>query len=719
MARRSRKKKTEQTYDKQLLEIFSKSPYQPFNYKQLAAKLNVTGAAERQKIRDAVDQLAASAVLVSANRGKYKLNPIHLEANAAEKMIQGKLQMKQTGKAYLIPENSDLEDIFIAANNTGKALNGDIVKVHLFPARRGKRQEGRVVEVVRRYRSIYVGTIRIAKNISYFVFDDTDIPFEVLVPSQALHKAKDGQKVVIRITEWPDNMRNPVGEVTRVLGYPGDNEVEMASILMDQNFNNEFPANVEAESAAIPLEIPEKELLQRRDFRNVFTMTIDPADAKDFDDAISFKDLGGGLYQVGVHIADVSYYVRPQTCIDAEAAERGTSVYLVDRTIPMLPEILCNQVCYLRPNEDKLCFSAVFEIDESAKIRKRWIGRTVIHSDRRFNYEEVQKIIEEKSGEYQEEILKLHQIAQQLRSARYEKGAINFNSEEVKFILDEKGRPIDVYIKEQKESNQLVEEFMLLANRSVAEYVGKVTPPEEAKAFVYRVHEQPMEEKITKFGQFIQQFGYSLQTKTRKGLAGSMNRLFEQVEGKGEEHLISQLAIRTMQRAVYTTHNVGHYGLGFKYYTHFTSPIRRYPDLMVHRLLTRYMNHKPSADAKALEEICKHSSDMEQRATEAERNSVKYKQAEYLMDKIGQTFNGLVSGVSKWGIWVQLDGSKCEGMVSVKSMKDDFYYLDEENYRYIGQRTGRTYQLGMPARVTIKNVDLARRQIDFMFVHED
>lgn len=719
MTRRSRKKKTERNYAKELMEIFSKSPYQPFNYKQLAARLNVTGVAERQKIRDSVDQLVASAVLVTAKRGKFKLNPIHLEANAAEKIIQGKLQMKQTGKAYLIPEKTDLEDIFIAANNTGKALNGDIVKVHLFPARRGKRQEGRVVEVVKRDKAFYVGTIRIAKNISYFVFDDISISFEMLVPAAALHGAKDGQKVVVKITEWPDNVRNPIGEITKILGYPGNNEVEMISILMDQSFSNEFSEKAEAEAASIPLEIPEKELLQRRDFRDVFTMTIDPADAKDFDDALSFKDMGNNTYQIGIHIADVSYYVRPQTHIDNEAKERGTSVYLVDRTIPMLPEVLCNQVCSLRPNEDKLCFSVVFVMDDNAKILKQWIGRSVIHSDRRFNYEEVQKVIEEQSGDCQEAILTLNRIAKILRDSRYERGAINFSSEEVKFVLDEKGFPVDVYVKEQKEANHLVEEFMLLANKKVAEFVGKVSSNQEAKAFVYRVHEQPMDEKIAKFGQFIQQFGFSLQTKTRKGLADSMNRLFEEVEGKGEEHLISQLAIRTMQRAKYTSHNVGHYGLGFKYYTHFTSPIRRYPDLMVHRLLSRYMSHKPSADQDVLEEICKHASDMEQRATEAERNSVKYKQAEFLMNKVGQTFEGMISGVSKWGIWVQLDGSKCEGMVSVKSMKDDFYYLDEENYRYIGQRTGRTYQLGMPARVTIKNVDLARRQIDFQFVHED
>lgn len=718
MARRSRKKKTEDiSLEQRLAEVFAKSPYQPFNSKQLAAKLGASEKEARHKISMALEQMLASAILVSANRGKYKLNPIHMEADV-QKIIRGKISMKQTGKAYLIPENPDLEDIFIAANNTGKALNGDMVKVHLFPSRRGKRPEGRVVEVVRRNKQRYVGTLRISKNISYFVFDDIGIAFSAMVSKENLRDAKDGQKVVVKLAEWPDSMRNPIVEVTRILGFPGDNEVEMMSILLDQNFTNEFPKQVEKETEELPVEIPEKEIQARRDFRNTLTITIDPADAKDFDDAISFKDLGNETYQVGVHIADVSYYVRPGTAIDAEAAERATSVYLVDRTIPMLPEKLCNNVCSLRPNEDKLCFSAVFVLDTQAKILKQWIGRSVIHSDRRFNYDEVQQIIETQQGEYKDEILMLDRLAKCLRKSRYEKGAINFSSEEVKFVLDEKGRPVDVYIREEKDSNRLVEEYMLLANKKVAEFVGKVAPNTEAKAFVYRVHDQPLEEKIGTFNQFIGKFGYSLQVKSRKGLANSMNQLFTEVEGKGEQHLIEQLAIRTMQRAVYTTDNLGHYGLGFKYYTHFTSPIRRYPDLMVHRLLARYMSGKPSADKDTLEEKCKHASDMEQRATEAERNSVKYKQAEYLSDKVGQVFEGLISGVSKWGIWVQLDGSKCEGMVSVKSMNDDFYYIDEENYRFIGQRSGRIYQLGSRVKISVRGVDLGRKQIDFLFVGE-
>ena len=718
MTRRSKNRKPkDESIEQKLAEVFAKSPYQPFNVKQLAAKLGVTDKEKRQHIHAALEQMLASAILVSANRGKYKLNPIHLEADV-RKVIQGRISMKQTGKAYLIPDNTELEDIFIAANNTGKALNGDVVKVHLFPSRRGKRPEGRVVEVVRRDKQRYVGTLRISRNIRYFTFDDIGNSFSAMVSGDNLRGAKDGQKVVAKLVEWPDNMRNPVVEITRVLGYPGDNEVEMMSILLDQNFTNEFSAQVEKEAEALPVEIPEKELHARRDFRETLTITIDPADAKDYDDAISFKDLGNGTFQVGVHIADVSYYVRPNTAIDAEALNRATSVYLVDRTIPMLPEKLCNQVCSLRPHEDKLCFSAVFVLDGEAKILKQWIGRTVIHSDRRFNYDEVQAIIESGEGEYAAEIRQLDQLAKKMRAQRYEKGAINFGSEEVKFVLDEKGKPVDVYIREEKDSNRLVEEYMLLANKKVAELIGKVPQGAEAKPFVYRVHDQPLEDKIGTFNNFIGKFGYALQMKSRKGLANSMNRLFTEVEGKGEQHLIEQLAIRTMQRAVYSTDNIGHYGLGFKYYTHFTSPIRRYPDLMVHRLLTRYMKGEPAADKTLLEEKCKHSSDMEQRATEAERTSVKYMQALYLSDKVGQVFEGLVSGVSKWGIWVQLDGSKCEGMVSVKTLNDDFYYLDEENYRYIGQRSGRIYQLGGRAKITVRGVDLAKKQIDFMFVND-
>lgn len=717
MSRRRKKEKKQPintAYTTKILAIFSQNPYQYFNYKQISAKLEFTGKEDKELVRKTIEEMLQSNILVVGNRGKYKLNPIHLDANA--NIIEGRISMKQTGKAYLIPNNPESEDVFIAPNNTAHALNGDIVKVHLFPARRGRKPEGRIVEILKRDKEFFVGTIKESRNMSYFIPDNINMPIDILIPNEALCGAQNGQKVVVKITEWSEHARNPFGEVTQVLGFPGDNTVEMYSILIDQNFNPTFSEQAEKEAAEISITIPEQEILLRRDFRDIFTITIDPADAKDFDDAISFKGMGNGLYQVGIHIADVSHYVKSNTVIEKEAYQRATSVYLVDRTIPMLPEKLSNNVCSLRPHEDKLCFSAVFEMDEDGKVQKQWIGKTVVNSDHRFNYEEVQEIIETKQGLHSEEILMLDKIAKALRAERFSKGSINFTSEEVKFILDENAKPIGVYIKENKDSNQLIEDFMLLANRKVAELIGKVPQGKEAKNFVYRIHDRPLDEKINKFNTFIGKLGYSLELKSRKSLADSMNNLFDSVQGKGEQNMIETLAVRTMQRAVYSSDNIGHYGLAFRFYTHFTSPIRRYPDLMVHRLLSRYMAEKPSVNKEELEAKCKHSSDMEQRAAEAERNSVKYKQAEYLSDKIGQEFDGLISGVSKWGIWVELDETKSEGMVSVKSLVNDFYYYDEDNYRYVGQHTGKVYRLGDKVRIRVKDVNLAKKQMDFVFV---
>ncbi len=708
---------TNTLFEAQVLAVFSKNPYQYFNYKQVSAQLGINDKSDRELVKKTITDMLQHQVLVVGQRGKFKLNPIHVEMNP-DNILEGRLLMKPTGKAYLLSENPEIEDVFIAANNTHHALNGDRVKVQLFPARNGKHPEGRVVEILERSKKLFVGTINYSRTIPYFIPDDVNMPIDILIPRENLHGAKNGQKVVVEITEWSDHVKNPFGTVKQVLGYPGNNDVEMKSILIDQNFALEFPKAAEKEAENIATTIPEKELYARRDFRNVLTFTIDPTDAKDFDDALSFKKLENGHYQVGVHIADVSFYVKEGGAIDQEAYQRGTSVYLVDRTYPMLPEKLCNLLCSLRPHEDKLCYSVVFELDDQAKIHKQWIGRSIINSDRRFNYEEVQEIIETKKGEFSEEILTLDRLAKILRKERFDHGAIDFATEEVKFILDENAKPIGVYICENTDSHQLIEDFMLLANRKVAEKIGKVAPNQEAKSFVYRVHDKPSDEKINTFNTFLERIGYQMRLSGSKNLSASMNGLLKDIQGRQEQNMIQTLAIRTMQRAVYSTDNIGHYGLAFKYYTHFTSPIRRYPDLMVHRLLTRYLTGKPSVNKEELEEKCKHASDMEQKATEAERNSIKYKQAEFLSDKIGQVFGGVVSGVSKWGIWVQLDDSKCEGMVSVKTLTDDFYYYDEENYRYIGQHSGKTIRLGDAVSVKVKAVDQTKKQMDFVFVNE-
>ena len=537
----------------------------------------------------------------------------------------------------------------------------------------------------------------------------------------------------MEMTDWPERMNNPVGRVVKRLGRPGDNNVEMQSILADYDFPLEFPAEAEKEAAAIK-NPTKKELEGRKDFRKVTTFTIDPADAKDFDDALSYRKLDNGYVEVGVHIADVSHYVTPGSAIDREAYERGTSVYLVDRTIPMLPEKLCNGVCSLRPNEDKLCFSVVMQLDENAKVHNSWFGKTVIHSDQRLAYEEAQEIIENGAQAIKQSsnqavsnaILELHKLATILRGERYKEGAINFESQEVKFRLDENAKPIGVYIKEQKEANWLIEEFMLLANRSVAERIGKVDraknkggKPQKARTFVYRVHDEPNPEKLNTFVEFVSKLGFKMKVGNRKALADSYNRLFSDIAGRGEEYMIDTIAIRTMSKAYYSTENIGHYGLAFPFYTHFTSPIRRYPDLMVHRLLERYLAGGTSVSAEEYEEYCKHCSQMEKKAADAERTSVKYKQAEYLSDKLGQVFPALISGVSKWGIYAEIEGNKCEGMIPIGSLKGDYYMLDEDNYQVIGRRTGKCYKLGSPVMIRVKGVDMLKKQIDFELVDED
>lgn len=704
-----------------ILSIFGETPFKPMNYKQICKILGIHDAAGKDVVYHILIDLFEEGKLMEERPYRYVLNPAYLEEFGPKKQyVEGTVDMKSTGKAYVILDDESGEDVFIASNNTGHALHGDRVKVAMFPKRKNKKPEGEIVEVLQRKHTDFVGVLHISHGYVFVVPDMDSIPVDIFVPKGELNGAKNGQKVVVHLVDWPENSGNPFGEIVRVLGNPGENNVEMESILLAHDYPVEFPKEVEKEAAAIPSRIQKSEVRNRKDFRDVFTITIDPADAKDFDDAISLQKLPNGHWEVGVHIADVSHYVKPGSAIDEEAYNRGTSVYLVDRTIPMLPEKLCNNVCSLRPNEEKLTFSAVFEMDDNANVLNHWIGKTIIKSCRRYAYEEVQAMIEGGDGDYKDQILTFHHLATKLREKRKAQGSLNFHSEEVKFILDENGKPIDTYIRVQNESHELIEDFMLLANRTVAETFGKPDSKWHNFTFVYRVHDEPNPEKLNNFLRLISRLGYTMDISTRSKLVKSYNKLFEDVEGKGEKNLVETVAIRTMAKAVYSTDNIGHYGLSFDYYTHFTSPIRRYPDLMVHRLIERYLiENQGSVDKKEYEDYCVHTSEMEKQAEEMERQSVKYKQAEYLQDKIGQLFEGLISGVSKWGLYVELKGNKCEGLVRYDDMPGDYYYLDEENFRVIGQESGRVLQLGDEVKVIVKNVNLLKRQMDFELILED
>ena len=704
-----------------ILSIFGENPFRPMNYKQICKVLGIHDAAGKDVVYNILVDLFEQGKLMEERPYRYVLNPAYLEEyGPKQQYVEGTVDMKSTGKAYVVLDDESGEDVFIAANNTGQALHGDRVKVAMFPKRKNKKPEGEIVEVLQRKHTDFVGVLHISHGYVFVVPDMDSIPVDIFVPKGELHGAKNGQKVVVHLVDWPENSGNPFGEIVRVLGNPGENDVEMQSILLAHDYPLDFPKDVEKEADKIEVRIKKEEVRRRRDFREVFTITIDPADAKDFDDAISLQKLVNGHWEVGVHIADVSHYVKPGSAIDEEAYNRGTSVYLVDRTIPMLPEKLCNNVCSLRPDEEKLTFSAVFEMDDNAHIYNHWIGKTIIKSCRRYAYEEVQAMIEGGEGDHKDEILTFHQLATKLREKRMAEGSLNFHSEEVKFILDENGKPIDTYIRVQNESHELIEDFMLLANRTVAETFGKPDSKWLNHTFVYRVHDEPNPEKLNSFLRLISRLGYTMDISTRSKLVKSYNKLFDDVEGKGEKNLVETVAIRTMAKAVYSTENIGHYGLSFDYYTHFTSPIRRYPDLMVHRLIERYLlQNQGSVDKKEYDEYCVHTSEMEKQAEEMERQSVKYKQAEYLQDKIGQVFDGLISGVSKWGIYVELKDNKCEGLVRYDDMPDDFYYLDEDNFRVIGQESGRVLQLGDEVTVLVKDVNLLKRQMDFELVLDD
>lgn len=694
-----------------VLDVFEQNGNTPLNYKQVSAKLNVREADAREIIHDILRDETKKGVLKEISAGKFKL--IELKT-----FIEGVVDMTNDGSAFIVTDDEFENDIFVAPRKLRTALNGDRVKVYVYAKSKGKNKEGEVIEILQRAKMEFTGIVKLSDRFAFFIPDDRKMLHDIFIPAGELNGAKNGIKAVAEITDWPADAKNPVGRIKHILGAQGENDTEMNAILAEYGFPLSFPAEVEREAEHIPEIISEEEISKRRDFRKITTFTIDPFDAKDFDDALSFRQLENGNYEVGIHIADVSHYILPDSVLDKEAFDRATSVYLVDRVIPMLPERLSNGVCSLRPNEDKLCFAAIFELDAEAYVINEWFGKTVIHSDRRFAYEEVQEVIESESGDFSKEILVLNDLAKKLRERKFKHGAISFETTEVKFKLDEQGKPVGVYVKERKDAHKLIEDFMLLANRKVAEHVSKMGKGKHKYTFVYRVHDSPKPESLASFAQFASKFGYKINTKSDKETARSLNYLMEDVEGKKEQNVLTQLAIRSMAKAVYTTKSSSHYGLAFDHYTHFTSPIRRYPDVMVHRLLFHYLNGGQSANAEHYEKLCQHSSQMEKKAADAERASVKYKQAEYLRDHLGAVFNGVISGVTEWGMYVEIIENKCEGMIRLRDISDDFYTLDEKNYAIIGQRKKKVYQLGDEVKIKVRNVDLTKKQIDFTLVQD-
>ncbi|MBS1535363.1 MAG: ribonuclease R [Bacteroidetes bacterium] len=716
--------KKEKSFTQKILKILSQHANRPFNYKQIAAILEVDDTKSRNEIIKDLKILAAQKVIIESEPGRYLVKAI------SQDYYEGTIDMTSRRTAYFICDEFE-EDVFIPTNNLNHALDKDKVKVYVYNRRKGKKPEGEVVEILERAKTEFVGVIDIQKNFAFVTTANAKMYTDIFIPKDKIGDAQQGDVVLVKIDDWPKKADSPFGSVIKVLGKPGEHDTEIHAILAEYGLPYEFPAEVENYAQKLDTSIQDAEIKKRRDMRSVLTFTIDPKDAKDFDDALSFQVLENGHYEIGIHIADVSHYVQEGTILDDEAERRGTSVYLVDRVVPMLPEVLSNFACSLRPNEEKYTFSAVFELDAKAQVVNQWFGRTVIYSDQRFAYEEAQSMIETKSAVIPAEVsltgasytvdepvmnavLKLDELAKIMRAKRLANGAISFDKVEVKFHLNEQDEPTGVYFKISKDANHLIEEFMLLANKKVAEFIGK-----QKKTFVYRIHDEPNEDKLFNLQGIISKFGYSLNFKSKTDISKSLNTLLQNVIGKKEQNLVDTLAIRSMSKAKYSTENIGHYGLAFDYYAHFTSPIRRYPDVMVHRLLQYYLDGGKSADQDLYEEKCEHASNMEALATNAERDSIKYMQVKYMKDHAEQEFLGVISGVTEWGIYVEIVENKCEGMCRIREIKDDYYTFDEKQYALVGEVSHNILQLGDEVFVKVKNADLVKKQLDFHFIRKN
>jgi ribonuclease R len=714
----SKNKKPKKFLFEEVLAFLQHNTEKSFNYKQIGAAMEINSDSERAMLIETLQGLKQNGYVIEKEIGKFTIKQ-------TKNYLTGTIDFTSQATAFVVIGN-DQDDIFIPFKRTKDALQGDLVKIVLNSRHSGKRKEGEVVEVLQRARTQFVGTLRMSQKFAFVIPDNHKLHVDFFVNLSKIKGAVDGQKVQVRMIEWRPGEQNPTAEVTEVFGFPGEHNTEIHAIMAEYGLPEHFSDEVEYYARKLDLEIDPKEIKRRRDFRDITTFTIDPYDAKDFDDALSLLKLENGNWEIGVHIADVTHYLKPGTVLDKEAVNRATSVYLVDRVIPMLPEVLSNFVCSLRPKEEKYTFSAVFEMTDKGEIVDQWFGKTIINSNRRFTYEEVQEIIEGADGEYRDEIMVLDRLAKILRKERTAKGSIFFDKAEVKFKLDDKGKPLGVFFKTQKDAHKLIEDFMLLANRKVAEYLGKPkdgennnTPKnknDQKNLCVYRIHDAPSDEKMAQLSSFVGKFGYRMNTTTKQKSVESINKLLKDVKDKKEQGIIELLAVRSMPKAIYTTDNAGHYGLGFQYYTHFTSPIRRYPDVLVHRLLEARLNKETYSNQKELENLCKHSSEMERMAAEAERASVKFKQVEFMKDKIGEEFAGVISGVTEWGIYVEIVENRCEGMVRTRDLKGDSFYFDEDNYRYVGKNTGKVYALGDSVNIIIKHADLIKKQLEYAFV---